>query len=708
MADNKDFFAPPTKEELDAVFAPPSKEEVERLKQPTPAAKDESNLPAEMRSGPSGEQKALESLGFKEDPSRTQAGLSGMAQGATFGFSDEMGAGGDVLGDIIQGKTGPTIQSQITGEDTSLSGKWRKYQKQRESANKTLSDAYPGTYMAGEVAGGLVTAPLMPELGAAKLLGGAGKALGLSGKVAPKLLAWLAGKSPQALEAAELLKAGKITAEAAEAMAEAAPKVGALSKIAGKAVGSAIEGAPIGAAYGVGTSKHGLGETGSTTEDLKNLGSDALGGAEYGSLGGMAIGGGLQAGKTLTSETIPGIAKNIDFFRKLGVASDLGAEGLNTHTRTAKNKANILGQEQIPAQTSSEMLGVVKDLGENISGSIEQATTDGVKINIDPSANKAARTMLQTFIDNPAYMDLLDPKAQGVLERMKQGSFGDLSPSEARALKDNLFEVSDKLSKASDLPTLSINKSVNTVAKSLDNALKTQVEGYAAANEQYNQFLQHIPETILQPGVALDQQTKSLSDIEPAARARALADKARHIFGSATMPGLEKQDPTKVGLAQLESRFNSLKEKMPDVAANLEEKVGGNVPDAYLNRADKMAVIQQMQGHHPHESMGQSFVGSLVNTGQGKAFTLANRWGALKNATSKYTTKPAGQLFTMGDDALMSLSQKLKSRNDKLGTYFGENLEKALTSKDQTARNAIFFRMLQDPNFRALLKDENM
>ena len=97
-----------------------------------------------------------------DDGKAWEAAGTGALQGATLGFSDELGATGDVISDFFT--KNPAAKS------------WREYQQSREAANKQLQQAHPFAYGAGEVGGGLATA-LVPGVGAAKGAATLGRAL---------------------------------------------------------------------------------------------------------------------------------------------------------------------------------------------------------------------------------------------------------------------------------------------------------------------------------------------------------------------------------------------------------------------------------------------------------------------------------------------------------------------------------------------------
>lgn len=100
-----------------------------------------------------------------EKPSELEAGLRGAAQGATFGFSDELT--GAALG------LGRALPEFLGGMGENLGDAYRRERDAARAANRAAAEAQPGYYLGGEVVGGI---------GSALATGGAGA--GLKGAVA--------------------------------------------------------------------------------------------------------------------------------------------------------------------------------------------------------------------------------------------------------------------------------------------------------------------------------------------------------------------------------------------------------------------------------------------------------------------------------------------------------------------------------------------
>lgn len=633
MPDNKDLFAPPTKDELNDLFAPPSKEELAGIQ------------------------------GKSVEPSSTdlEAALAGAAQGATFGFSDELGAGADVAGQVLTGKQG------LTG----LGAKWRELQKQREAANKALQEAHPMSYTGGELAGGLGGAILTPELGIGKALVGGAEALPLVGSA---------------------IKAGELTPAALKALGSQAPGLGA--RIAGKGIAGAIEGAPIGALYGAGSSEADLSKP-------AELGSDIASGAGMGSLTGAAIAGGIQAGKGSLSKAGEMVSDS-DFLRKMGATYGLGKKGIDLSSTRGKDIAAVMTSKGIPNSIVNQIMAVDEQLGQKVGTALQKAQDAGVKINIDPQLEASTKQLFGTFLENPSLMDIIDPKSKKVIEMIYQKGTGDLSPLEARALKDTFYDLTGKLSGLSgDAPNIARMQGTK-LAQALDQSLKSQIPEYAQAADQFKQFRTLIPETILEPGVPLDKRTAYLGSLKD--KESKLLDATREMFGSAQLPGKAVTGGPRVGLTELQKNLRTLQRTVPEAVKGMggtAEEVGQNL----RNKADMMAAIKQSQGVDPHEGLKKTLIGQVVGGGEGLALNIANKLGRAAKVVGQSAPVQIGtKLFSAADDQLMGLAQKLKV--GKGTDFLGNALESALQRKDETAKNAVLFRMMQDPTYRGMLKGE--
>lgn len=597
---------------------------------------------------------------------------TGALQGGTFGLSDELGAAAD-LAVNNPGKALKATAGLLYGSPSSVSDvipKWREFQKQRESANKEVQKQSPGAYLAGELSGGIASAALTPEItGGEALLGAAGK---YGSKVIPGMEKFLASKT------------GSTAAN-----------------IAGKGVANAIEGAPAGGLYGAGTSEK-------TVEgDPLGLASDVGTGVEYGSLGGAALGMGMEAGKSAIQSGVKTLS-NIPAFAKLGEQWKLGTKHIDPYTTEGIGLQMTMANKTIPTQVAEQVLKTDSYLGAKVGEVWDNAQSlydaGKLKLNIDPELQSSVQEISKTFADNPLLLKLLDPESKNVLLSVSKDGLGDLSPVEARALKDSFWESAAKLEGSKDPSAGLAIENARQLAKSLNKQFVEQIPGYQQANNRFNQFRTLVPETIQQPGMPVSARTDQFGDIKGlAAKKQELIDKTRSLFGGATMPGASDKDMSAVGMLELKKRLKMLEAKDPDALAQLGDgKSADEIFQDWKQKSTKMGAIYQGQGVDPHAGASVSILGSPISAGQGFAFNMANRAGSVAAHVSESPIVRMGsKVYNTSDDALMSFAQKLKG---KPGTdYVGKALENALNKKDDVAKNAVLFRMMQDPYYRDLL-----
>lgn len=541
-----------------------------------------------------------------------KAGLAGAAQGLSLGFSDELGAGVDVLSDVVKG------QSPMSYMD-----KWREYQKQREAANKALQEESPWAYGAGEIGGGLVTS-LVP-------VGG---------------------------------------------MARGATLLPRLARAAGI-------GATVGAAQGIGASE-------ATIDKPEELAKDAISGATMG----LATGGILEGGASAVGgavKTGKEFVKDSDFLRQLGKAYDYGKKGLNFGSSSTMDKLEL-----VPRQRAKDVVGrifeVDQQLGQQVGAALDNAQAAGVKINVDPAIQANSEKIFNTlFVQNPTLAEILEPKTAKLLKTIAQKDIGDLSPIEARALKDQLYKLSDDLSGFNSDQANFAKKVGRDLASSIDNQLKSQIPDYKIAAEQFKTFRQLVPESIISKGTPVDYEKVYMGDLKnPELK---LYEATEQMLGRAKRPG-EASSEERATFEVLRRNLDQLKEKVPEAS----KKLGPDYYSKLKSQADEIAAIRQATGTDPQEGpkgVISGAVSGLSSTGRGLGMTVANKAGI--------ASRPVSKIYNAPNDALLKAANALKG--NKATEIFGNKLEKALQNKDDVAKNAVLFQLMQSPEYRGLIKD---
>lgn len=587
------------------------------------------------------------------------AGLAGAAQGATFGFSDELGAAKDVAGDYLSGNP--------------LGKKWREYQKMRESANKQLSEESPLAYTGGELAGGVASSLVMPNLGAAKIAG-------MAGKYAPAAGKFLAGQGESAL-----------------------------ARMAGKGTTMAIQGAPIGALYGMGASENDMSKP-------VELAMDTASGAGMGSLTGLAIGASAQGGKEALKKA-GGMIEDSNLLRQIREGYRMGEEGINLASGETQERLSLLPNEKSKGFVD-RIMATDKDIGRKVGAAIDKAQDSGVVINIDPKIQSVGEKMFDTiFVKNPTLGEFIEPRTAQLLKLIATREKGNLTPTEARALKDQLYKLTDNLA-GFNSDTANFARSMGMdLAHEVDTAMKLGMPEYQTAAREFEAFRRMVPETIMGKGTPSEYGKVYMGDLKnPELK---LFESTRDMMKKSQLPG-ESASKEKMAFEQLKRNLNELGTTNPESVKSL----GGTPKDVISGLrqdSDRLAAIRQSHGIDPQAGIseaGKGALSGLATTGRGVLVSGANQVGRIAGAASE-AAKNTGQalaksspakmgrsLFNIPDDGLQGLAQRLKAKESS--ALLGDALESALANKNDAGKNAILFKLMQNPEYRNLLREEGL
>lgn len=589
-------------------------------------------------------QSALDHEDSKFDP---QAAMSGLAQGTTFGFSDELGAGADVAGDVLSGK-GPN----------SLYDKYREYQKLREASNKADAERSPYSYLTGEVGGAVASGLAMPSLGA-------GRVAAMGGKLSPTLGKYLAGELG-----------------------------GGVTRILGKGANAAIDAAPMGALYGVGASEHNIEHP---AELVKDAGQGMLLSSGAGAV--MAAAG---AGAGVVSDRLKkmfGSEGGSNILRQTGKAFDYGKQGINLGDDATL--ASLAGKSVDESEALTNRIFQADEmLGQKVGQAIDTAQQSGVRINVDPAIQESSFKIANIFMSNPALAETVDPKSLKLIRTIATREMGDLTPTEAKALRDYLYDLSENLAGFNSDAAAVAKGFGNNLAGSLDNALKSQIPEYAEAATRFKDFRAKVPETLISKASPEKYNKAYLGNLKN--KELSVQEAAEDVLSKAALPGdaVNRQRRT---LYKLGENLEGLEKTNPEAI----QAMGGSAKDiigGLKSKADELAMLRHAQGYEPNEgSQGlvKRTIAGIGGTGRGLTMTVANKAGlAAQSAPVKMGTK----LFSIPNEGLLMLAQKLKNVNPHLGTA----LENSLNSKSEVAKNAVLFKLMQDPSYRQLLRDEGL
>lgn len=587
-------------------------------------------------SAPSKEE--LAALQPKEEPGTLHDLGLGAAQGASLGFADEL-EGGVKAG-----------AAKLTGEKGDLLDLYRKYQQLAQKDYDEAKFRSPYAYGAGEIGGGVAGFALAPGSGLAKL-GAVG---------AEKALAGAAGES-------------------------------LLGKLASKGAGQAVEALPGSLAFGAGTSKGKL--LGANSEEQKQLIKDTLESGATGSLVGAGLGAAGTAANASTakiSDLLNKYTKESPYLRQAKMAFGMGKEGTNL----TKGSTREAMSESATDSAKKLMGGIEKadsSLGQDVGNSLKKANDSGLLLDLNDELTAQAGRIDDYFSRNPDVP--VDSKMKQVLTSITNRDKTDLTPIEAKALKDQANQLIDTLKGIQTEGAVFTRKLAFDFKNSLDNALKENIPEYAEASRKFSDFRTSVPETIVNKDIPSEYSNFSMGKAKAADENLFSASKS--MFERSQLRGESNKVETET-FVKLARNLRGLEKSNPEAIkkmgfANAEEAI-----NAIRNSSDKEAMLRQVYGVEPRGGLKHSLTTETLGYGMG----LANKAGL----AAKSIDKMSSSLFKAPSEQLQSLAGRLKA--DPAGARYGEALENAINSKNDNLKNAALFSILQNPDLRLHLENE--
>lgn len=586
----------------------------------------------------------------------------GGAAGATLGGYDELVGGLKTAGGVLTGDVDPTKD---------LVSKYREYQKLEEAKQRAAEERSPNAFLGGQIAGGLATA-----------LPFAGAGLGAS-----------AGKTALS----EILKQGG----KATFLKEGAKRAG----IAG------LEMTPLGAAEGALSSTGDLSSAAGREQMARDAGSGAiLGGVLGAGFKGAAdmVPPALSTSAESFGESITKGASDRPYIRQLIKAREVGEQGLDYGSEAARTKGipgqtPLVKRDRIAAEDiTKRMYDADEYLGQAVGASLENATTKGIKIPILDNIKRTARSLDDYMHRNPA-IDA-DPQARKAYFEMLNNN-SEVTPLELKSIMNKMDDLLGSLEGDGSTLANQTRKSVSQFRDGLDDALKNAVPDYKYAANQFSEFRRLVPETMMSGKTPANISGIHMGSMRN--QEKKMHESALKMIQGATREG----DVGRTGTETLVNLVDGLK-KLEQRNPGALRRMGFNNADemeAYIkNQADEAAAYAYSQGTNPQGSALEAVkkgAAGLAMTGRGFGVSVANKYG--KTFPRKAPSNPAKlskNMYQSTDDTLRTIAGKLKSVPGLKN--FGEALEKGVDRKDVAARNATIFTILQNPEARALLEDD--
>lgn len=624
------------------------------------------------------ETEAIEEPKFEEtdevEPSQTEAGLMGAFSGASFGLLDELKgaleAGGSTVGLRGLGGEFKDIRLETDEEDKQkLIDIYKQARDAERERQKKLSEAHPGTVLAGEVAGGLATAPLM--------MGKAVQGLGTAQKI---------GKA--AIEGA---KAG---AAYGAGMSESDLTEGDVSGFAGDVAESAIAGGAIsGAIPAVGAGVKGAAARIPGVSALKA-------GFRYGA----------EEGKPLTKEMVGEDIKKLSNKIYNGIRSRLKKYGV------AKEEALELADE----------IGIRVDAGEPIEEALDQAISRkaygeearvardkwiGVLNELKGEESRELAKLKTAAEKHRAKAGIVKPDAElGDVETLVQdGKLAakydktTLDPKTRRLVdKPQGVQVGKEPLDQKDISNLTLRE-LQEMIEDL-RASRTKTEKLDPEFRKLQAQLYKIREEASKklPRKKIATQYKKMSDLLAAAEEFGV-DKVKS--GRSDVDAKRKIDSIRQLIGQTSDSAQFKKERAYGMLKSADRRFGKEIESRgqQLEELKDIVGMEDIRTISPRGLLGSlSAAAGKVGNIAGEATFAAKKGG---KALQEAVKKGYESLRSATPEALEGLAGQLEQKGGAAATY-ANTLRKAAT-KDGRARQAILHGLYQQPAFRETVKEFN-
>lgn len=549
---------------------------------------------------------------------------------------------------------------------------FRKYQEEEQAKNLAASERSPIAYGAGEI-GGLI-APALVTGGASV----PAQAAGLTARTVAKkaLTAGATGALQGALYGAAASQEGKI--------------IGATPQEEQKMIGDVESGALTGGVFGAGL--------GAATKVVP---------AAY------------KAGKEKIQRSLSNFIEDSPFFRQVVKAKELGDQGVKLFSSESKygpigEKTGLIHQDTNATRDLVDRIYKVDEkLGQGVGEAIDNATNQGVTVDLSEPMLKSVNTF-KTLLNNDETLRA-NPKAQKLYDTIFQmGDFdaGNLTPKEVQSLRNQVLDFSDSIKmKNPDIAHLGYE-----FQGQIGNLLKETVPEYKIASQRFESFRRLVPETIISGATPVDISQVKLGNIKN--------DEAK-LFGSvksmiqgAEVPGSGSKEASETyknfinGIKQFDDE-EMVRAKaglidptdMPKMLDTTDQSQAEGMAKLIKDKADSSALLKQAWRVTPHENMGTSIKGASF--GPSAAMNIANKYGLYKDTLKKPIAVPTEigkKMYSASEEQLRGMATKM-SQIPGLASV-GKSLIQGLDNKDVTGVNAAIFSILQNPQARISVNDE--
>jgi hypothetical protein len=529
-------------------------------------------------------------------------------------------------------------------------------------------------------------------------------------------------RSPLAYRAGELGGLGLGGAATAGLMPEiaGAGTVGALRNVMpqalAKTAAAAVNAAPVGALYGA------LGSQGSviggTPQEQQQVLQSAKSGAE--------LGGGLGALSVPIGSGLSALAKT-PMAKQLAGLYQMGKEGINLGSEeaqlgtTANPESLTQAMSQHDTRAANELLDglnkVDDDLGQDVGDALKTATDNNVNIKANPNTSNMIDKLMGNLPDVDVTEEGLEVSPSDEYTEFKNLSDyankfkqDGLSPMELWKFRGSLADIGKNLKNSSSAQDRIMASDVFKLTDALGSTLKNNVPDYGAAAQRMSEFRQLMPETILSKDNPIDVTSLRMSGT------RNVDTKLLNNLKN-MIRGIYTNDPTATG------SFTNFMQGMNDLNKNeLMRKASGSIPSTIFDDLgfQPQQIEQEIKQSAYRSKLIQDYTGAtgtdlfdkLAGIPKKAGEVAANKAGlAVSNAQAYAAKNPliatSNKLYAATDDALKNFSENVLGKIPGQETL-SNALNKAVANKDEVAKNAVLFSIMQNPSLRSLVESNNL
>lgn len=501
-----------------------------------------------------------------------------------------------------------------------------------------------------------------------------------------------------------------------------APELMTASKGAGllaKAGVGAVNAAPVGALYGA-LNSHGS-IVGGTPDEMKQVGKDAALGAGIGA----TVGAGAAAAGHQISKSLAKLGDH-PAFKELAERYKIGTEGKNI-----SNEADMFGTSAAPesfdtalsqhdSRSANELLeGLNKmddSLGENVGKSLAEATEKGVNIKATQPVSQKLDKLMGALPDISIGDEGLnvgdsgeyaEPAFKSLSEMANKFKNEGLNPSELWKFRNELANAGKTLRNSSNANDRLLANEIYSTTSDLSGTLKQSVPDYGDAASRMESFRRNMPESILSKDNPADVTGLRVSGTRNVDQ-KLMQNLKKMVRGIYNDDDIAKGSFTNLlkGMQDLNQSEMALKESGKITQTIFEEM--GVQPQQIEDFIKQQAMRSKtLQNYAPGGlSLGHGVVDSVKATVKNSAGDIAEKMGnraAAKNPTVSMSQK----LFSAPDDTLNKFSSDVLSKIPGQKPL-ADALANAINNKDSTAKNAVLFTIMQNPNLRSLVESNNL